>query len=106
MGIQACRRLFMYTAYIIATVLAAFANIFSAVADFIRYKQVVSNMARAGVPQSWMTMLGVLKAAGAIGLLVGIGFPAIGAAAAVGLVLFFIGAIVTHVRSHFYGVCG
>jgi hypothetical protein len=94
----------MYTAYIIVTGLAAAANIFSAIADFVRYKQVAINMARAGVPESWMTMLGVLKAAGALGLLVGIGIPLIGTAAAVGLILFFVGAIVTHVRAHFYGV--
>jgi hypothetical protein len=93
----------MYTAYIIVTVLAAAANIFSAIADFVRYKQVAINMARAGVPEPWMTMLGVLKAAGALGLLVGIGMPMIGTAAAVGL-LFFVGAIGTHVRAHFYGV--
>jgi hypothetical protein len=47
-------------------------------------------------------MLGILKAAGAIGLLVGIGVPLIGTAAAVGLVLFFIGAIITHLRARDY----
>ena len=42
--------------------------------------------------------LGVLKAAGALGLLIGIRVPAVGIAAAAGLVLFFIGAIITHLR--------
>ena len=45
-------------------------------------------MARADVPDSWMTTLGILKTAGAIGLLVGIRVPVIGIAAAIGLVLF------------------
>lgn len=54
------------------------------------------------MPQSWITILGVLKAAGAIGLLIGIWVPLIGTAAAVGLVLFFIGAIITHLRAHDY----
>ena len=58
-----------FTAYIVVTLLAAAANVFSAVCDFVRYKQVSIAMARAGVPESWMTMLGILKAAGALGLL-------------------------------------
>src|SRR6266403_759661 len=92
----------MFTAYLIVTVLAAAANIFSATCDFVRYKQVSIAMARAGVPESWMTLLGILKAAGALGLLVGIGLPPIGTAAAIGLVLFFVGAIITHLRAHDY----
>ena len=35
-------------------------------------------------------------------MLIGIGVPAIGIAAAAGLVLFFIGAIITHLRGHDY----
>ena len=54
----------MFTAYIVVTVLAAAANIFSATLDFIRFKQVLINMAKAGVPESWITMLGALKGAG------------------------------------------
>ena len=73
----------MFTAYLIVAVLAAAANIFSATCDFVRYKQVSIAMAKAGVPESWMTRLGILKAAGALGLLAGIGMPLIGTAAAV-----------------------
>jgi len=78
----------MYIAYLIVTALAAAANFFSAGCDFVRYKQVSIAMARAGVPDSWMTTLGILKAAGGIGLLIGIGIPPIGMAAAIGLTLF------------------
>jgi hypothetical protein len=59
-------------------------------------------MAKAGVSESWITSLGILKAAGAIGLLVGIGVPLIGTAAAIGLILFFVGAIITHLRAQDY----
>jgi DoxX-like family len=59
-------------------------------------------MARAAVPESWLPMLGALKAAGAIGLLVGILVRPIGIAAACGVILFFIGAIITHLRARFY----
>lgn len=92
----------MFAAYMSVTLLTAGANIFSAACDFVRYKQVSVAMARAGVPDSWMTTLGVLKAAGALGLLVGIGVPLIGAAAAIGLVLFFVAAIIVHLRAHDY----
>ena len=92
----------MFTAYLIVTVLAAAANIFSATCDFVRYKKVSIAMAKAGVPESWMTMLGILKGAGALGLLVGIGVPLIGTVAAVGLILFFVAAIITHLRAHDY----
>jgi hypothetical protein len=45
-------------------------------------------------------MLGTLKLAGAAGLLVGlVGPPAIGIAAATGLVLYFIGAVIAHLRA-------
>src|SRR6266542_3405206 len=92
----------MFTAYLVVTVLAPAANIFSATLDFIRFKHILINMARVGVCESWITMLGVLKAAGALGLLVGIRVPLIGTAGAVGLVLFFVGAIITHLRARDY----
>ncbi len=98
----------MFTAYVVVTVLTAAANAFWATCDFIRYKQVSIAMAKAGVPESWMTMLGILKAAGALGLLVGIGVPLIGTAAAVGLLLFFVAAIITqlHARDYSFGLAG
>jgi len=90
----------MFFAYIVVTVLAAAANVFSATLDFIRYKQILINMAKVGVSESWLTTFGVLKAAGALGLLVGIRVPLIGIAAAIGLVLFFLAAVITHLRAH------
>jgi DoxX-like family len=92
----------MFAAYMTVILLTAGANIFSAMCDFVRYKQVSVAMARAGVPDSWMTTLGILKTAGAIGLLVGIRVPVIGMAAAIGLVLFFVAAIIVHLRAHDY----
>jgi hypothetical protein len=94
----------MFTAYVIVTVLAAGANIYAAINDFARAESVFTSMARLGVPESWLPMLGVLKAAGALGLLVGIGIPAIGVAASVGLVLFFVAAIITHLRARDYSL--
>jgi ABC-type cobalamin transport system permease subunit len=89
----------MLTAYVVAAVLAAAANIYFAIGDFRRLDWVIDNLDRMGVPRSWRFPLGVLKTIGAIGLLVGIGVPLIGVIAAVGLVLFFVGAIITHIRA-------
>ena len=92
----------MFIAYIVATLLAAAANLFSASCDFVRYEQVSIAMAKAGVPKSWMTTLGVLKAAGALGLLLGIGVPVIGTAAARGPHSVFRRRHHLHLRAHDY----
>lgn len=82
------------------TLLAAGATAFVAVADLRRADFVLANSAAVGVPRSWLTPLGLVKAAGAAGLVLGVaGVPGVGVAAAVGLTLFFVGAVVTHLRA-------
>jgi hypothetical protein len=66
---------------------------YSAGAVFFRAKWVVQPLADYGVPTSWWPWLGAAKAIGAAGLLVGIFVPVIGVMAAIGLVLYFIGAV-------------
>ena|SRR5437870_1514602 len=92
----------MFTVYIVVTILAAAANTYAAIVDFRRPQWVVDNITKWGGSQSWLFTLGVLKAAGALGLLVGICASAIGVAAAVGLVLFFVGAIAVVIRARWY----
>ena len=95
----------MFTAYVVVSLMAIAANTFAATADFMRLKFVLITAAKAGVPESWLPMLGILKAAGALGLLVGlIGVPLIGTAAAVGLILFFVCAIIAHLRARDYSI--
>lgn len=89
----------MLGVYITFTLLAAAANIYAAVSDFTRPAWLLNNMKKLGVSTSWLPILGFLKAAGAIGLLCGIAVPLIGVAAGVGLTLFFIGAIIMHLRA-------
>ena len=90
----------MVIAYVCTTIVAIVANAFVAAADFARAPFVVQNSSSVGVPASWLTPLGLLKAAGAAGLLLGLlGVPFIGTAAAGGLVLFFVGAVLTHLRA-------
>jgi len=86
--------------YVVVTVITAIITAAVGIADFIPAGFVLANSARVHVPRSWLPMLGTLKLAGAIGLLVGVvGLPAIGIAAATGLVLFFIGAVIAHLRA-------
>jgi DoxX-like protein len=92
----------MFTVYIIITIFTAVANIFAATVDFRRPQWVLENITRWGGSYSWLFPLGALKAAGALGLLVGIAVPLIGMAAAVGLVLFFVGAIAVVMRARWY----
>jgi hypothetical protein len=94
----------MFTAYVIVTIVAIAANAFSGIAAILHFKPILPGMARAGVPESWLTFpIGTLKTAGAAGLLLGlIGVPVIGTAAAIGLILFFVCAIYTHVRASDY----
>lgn len=90
----------MSVAYVIVTVITIIANATIAVADLRRAKFVLANSAEVGVPQSWLPLLATLKAAGAAGLLIGLfGVHALGIAAAIGLTLFFTGALIAHVRA-------
>lgn len=89
----------MSIAYLVVTVITVVVTAGIAVADYIPAGFVLANSAEVGVPRSWLPMLGTLKLAGAVGLIAGLVVPAIGIAAAVGLMLFFIGAIVTHIRA-------
>lgn len=90
----------MLVAYCVVTLGAVALNLFSATCDFLRWERIVVAMRKAGVPVSWLPTLGVLKAAGAMGLLLGLRYPVLGAAAAIGIMLFFICAIVIHLRAH------
>jgi hypothetical protein len=93
----------MFAGYVAVTVITILANAWAAHADFVRARFVLANAAEVDVPHSWIPALGALKAAGAAGLLLGLlGVPYIGVAAAVGLVLFFTGALVAHVRAGAY----
>lgn len=94
----------MSTAYLVVTLVAVAANGFSGIAALLHFSPIIEPMARAGVAESWLTFpIGVLKTAGAAGLLLGVlGVPLIGTAAAIGLVLFFVCAIHTHLLARDY----
>ncbi|GAA4974174.1 hypothetical protein HD597_005229 [Nonomuraea thailandensis] len=93
----------MFTAYLVVTVITIAVNAVIAVLDLARNPMVLANSAAVNVDPAWVPLLGVLKAAGAVGLLLGIiGIPYVGLASAAGLVLFFLGALVAHVRARVF----
>jgi DoxX-like protein len=92
----------MSTAYVIVTVVGAAMVAFSAGAVFLNADWVVQNLADYGVPRSWWGWLGAAKAAGAVGLLVGLFVPIIGVIAAIAVVLYFVGAVITVARARYY----
>jgi DoxX-like family len=93
----------MTAAYVTVMILTIVANAGAAVADFTGAASVRKNSAELGIPESWIPPLGFLKAAGAVGLLVGLaGIPSVGVAAGIGLMLFFIGAVIVHIRARVF----
>jgi len=94
----------MTTAYFTVTLIAVVADGFSGIAALAHFKPILAGMERAGVPLSWLTFpIGTLKTAGALGLAAGLALRPVGVAAAIGLVLFFVCAVYTHVRASDYG---
>jgi len=90
------------TAYLVVCIITAVINIWAATNDFSRPKWLLRTMKKVHVPESSLNGLGLLKVAGGVGLLVGIGLPIVGTAAAAGLVVFFLFAIAIHVRARDY----
>lgn len=88
----------MFTAFVAVTVVAAIAYASAAVLSFTHNKSVVETATTLRVPLTWMVPLGFLLAAGALGLVAGFAVPALGTAAACGLVAYFVGAAGAHLR--------
>ncbi|WP_037365871.1 DoxX family protein [Amycolatopsis orientalis] len=90
----------METGLLVATFACIAINAFEVVAKVARARFVVQNSAEVGVRQRWLPYLAALEGAGVVGLIVGLlGWPGLGLAAAIGLTLFFVGAVGAHVRA-------
>ncbi|MFI6802148.1 DoxX family protein [Streptosporangium canum] len=90
----------MFTVYLTVTLLTAALYGMAAIANLIGHDYPKSQADKLGVPRSWMRPLGVLLAAGVLGLLAGIAVPILGTLAAGGLVLYFLGAFAAHLRAN------
>jgi hypothetical protein len=74
------------------------ALIASAYTKLTRNERVVKGFTEIGVPLKLYPFLAACEIAGAAGLVVGLWYGPLGIAAAAGLVLYFAGAIATHLR--------
>ncbi|MCX5272309.1 DoxX family protein [Streptomyces virginiae] len=92
----------MSTTAVVFALVGAFMVGFSAASMYLGAKWVVEPLVEYGVPRSWWTPLATAKAAGAVGLAVGVFVPAIGVAAAIGVALYFAGAVITVLRAKSY----
>jgi len=98
----------MFIAYCVIAVLYAAMLTFSGILKLQLNPQVVQIIHEViGVPLSMFPVLAASEFAGAVGLLAGIRWKGLGVAAAVGLVIYFVGAIISHVRvGDFVGMGG
>ncbi|THA77713.1 DoxX family protein [Streptomyces sp. A0642] len=93
----------MTTVLLVLTVLCIVANAFIATADYAKAGFVVKNSTEVHLPLKVLPRLATSKLAGAVGLLVGLAWlPWLGLAAGIGLTVFFIGAVIAHVRAGIY----
>jgi hypothetical protein len=88
----------VFAAYVTVTLIASVFNGIAAVTYLTghEYPKAQADMKR--IPRSWVPVLGVLLAAGSLGLLAGFAVPLLGTPAAAGLVLYFLGALIAHLR--------
>ena len=89
----------MRPAYLAVTILFALMTAFSALMKIRRDPNIVKIIHETvGVPMQYLPWLAVCELAGALGLVIGILYPPLGIAAGAGLIIYFAGAVVSHVR--------
>ena len=96
----------MHVTYVVITILAALANGYAAVLNFVGAESVTVVADKVQVSRRWMIPFGILLASAALGLLIGFAVPVLGTAAAIGLVLYFTCALGAHLRVRDPGIGG
>jgi len=89
----------MEIAFRALSILLAAMVLFSGIAKIRRDPKVVRVVHEiVGVPMRYFPFLAACEFAGALGLLLGMVWPPLGVAAGIGLVLYFLGATISHLR--------
>lgn len=89
----------MTTAFVGVTVLCALMTALSALLKIRHDAHVVKVVHETvGVPMKFLPHLAACEIAGAVGVILGIWAPSLGVVAGSGLVLYFLGAVVAHLR--------
>ena len=90
----------MSLAYAVVNFSLAAALASCAFAEFTLFDELPAQMAKAKVPLAWLPVLATVKVVALVGILAGFWVPAVGTAAAIGVAVYFVGAIVKHVAAN------
>jgi uncharacterized membrane protein YphA (DoxX/SURF4 family) len=88
----------MVIALYVVTIFLTVALVFSAIGKLTKNPSVMPIMEQVKVPADKIPWLAYVEILGAIGLLVGLFLWPIGVAAAIGVILYFAGAVIAHLR--------
>jgi hypothetical protein len=90
----------MFAATVIVSLLLAALLALAAIRKLSHQERIVQSYVRVGVPEDKLDYLAIILLAGAAGLLLGLRWAPIGVAAAIGLICYFIAAVVFHIRAN------
>lgn len=88
----------MFIGTVIVSALLAALLVFSAGLKLSHKEEVVQMYAKVAVPEDKLNYLAIVLLAGAVGVIAGLFWAPIGVAAAIGVILYFTGAVVAHLR--------
>ena len=89
----------MGIAYLVVTIVLAAIALFSGFGKLRSDPHIVKVIHETvGVPMKYFPLLAGCEIAGAVGLILGIWWSALGVAAGIGLLLYFLGAVLSHLR--------
>jgi hypothetical protein len=90
----------MFTTYLVVAILLSVGLVMSGGLKLAKTPRIVECIGGLGVPLSLFPVLAALEIAAAAGLIIGLWFAPLGIAAGVGVILYFTGAVITHLRAH------
>ncbi|WP_037627751.1 DoxX family protein [Streptomyces aureus] len=88
----------MFVSLAVLTVFVSAVLLVSAGAKSLRTRHITEQMSTLGVPEGMMAFLTGAQVAGAAGAIAGLRWGPVGIAAAIGLTLYFAGAVAFHLR--------
>lgn len=96
----------MFVATVVISIALAAVLLVSGIGKLRRDPMQMATLATVGFPETRAWLLAIAEFAGAAGLLLGLVWWPLGAAAATGVVAYFIGATLAHVRVRDYKLAG
>jgi len=89
----------MGIAYVVTVTLLASILVFSGIGKLRSDPHIVRVIHETvGVPMKYFPFLATCEFAGTVGMILGIWWPSLGVAAGIGLILYFVSAVVSHLR--------